>query len=67
MDEEWAEAEAQQPDPQTWEEVADRLATAIRLTQQYVGYNVLPEREGWEWYDALKVYEAAKKDAEPNQ
>ncbi|MFE1082460.1 hypothetical protein [Brevibacterium sediminis] len=32
----------------------DDLAHAIRLTVEYVGNDLLPAKEGWSWYDALK-------------
>lgn len=31
----------------------DDLAEALRLTQEYVGSEVLPAAPGWSWYDAL--------------
>jgi hypothetical protein len=33
------------------------LRQAIRLTQEYVGDELMPPLEGWDWYDALKVTE----------
>lgn len=33
-----------------------RLAEAIRLTHEYVGYDLLPPRAGWAWYDALEKH-----------
>lgn len=35
---------------------ADRLARALRLTQEYVGAELLPPIEGWEWFDALNAH-----------
>ena len=32
------------------------LTEAIRLTVEYVGNDMLPAIEGWEWYDALVKY-----------
>ena len=32
------------------------LTEAIRLTVEYVGYDMLPAIEGWDWYDALVKY-----------
>jgi hypothetical protein len=32
------------------------LAEAIRLTVEYLGTDMLPAREGWSWYDALRSY-----------
>lgn len=44
------------------------LARALRLTQEYVGDDLLPPIEGWEWYDALKrhapEYLATESDPE---
>lgn len=31
----------------------ERLAESLRLTQEYVGDDLLPPKPGWEWYDAL--------------
>ena len=33
---------------------AERLKTALRLTAEYVGPELLPPIEGWSWYDALE-------------
>lgn len=35
---------------------ADRLAEAIRLTQEYIGSDQLPAIEGWCWFDALQAH-----------
>lgn len=35
---------------------ADRLAEALRLTQEYVGSEVLPPIPGWSWFDALTAH-----------
>ena len=39
-------------------EDAGRLVTAIDLTRQFVGEDVLPAVEGWSWYDAIQAHEA---------
>lgn len=36
-----------------------RAEQAIHLTREYVGENILPEIEGWEWFDAMKQLQAA--------
>lgn len=36
--------------------LAADLATALRLTQEYVGDAMLPPRPGWSWFDALQEY-----------
>lgn len=36
------------------EEAVAGLAQAIRLTREYVGADLLPAVEGWDWYDALR-------------
>lgn len=41
--------------------VADGIE-AMRLTREYVGEKVLPEIEGWSWYDWTKRAEAALAD-----
>lgn len=42
--------------PELLIEHCDRLAQALRLTQEYVGADMLPPLEGWEWYDALNSH-----------
>lgn len=37
-------------------EHAQMLAEALRLTQEYVGDELLPPVEGWSWFDALKAH-----------
>lgn len=37
-----------------------RLAEALRLTQEYVGSELLPPMPGWSWFDALREYDASK-------
>lgn len=37
-------------------EAAAELARALRLTQEYVGDELLPPIEGWSWYEALKAH-----------
>lgn len=32
------------------------LAEALRLTQEYVGDELLPPRPGWSWFDALDAF-----------
>ena len=39
--------------------LAQQLAEALHLTQEYVGDATLPKLPGWSWYDALQAYEAA--------
>lgn len=39
-----------------WAEEAHRLAKAIRLTQEYVGDQILPSIPGWSWFDSLERY-----------
>jgi hypothetical protein len=34
----------------------EELTEAIRLTQEYVGDQLLPPKEGWSWFDALTKY-----------
>lgn len=46
-----------------WAEVARDLATALRLTQEYVGDKVLPNLPGWSHFDARKRYEIARAAA----
>lgn len=36
--------------------MADMLADALRLTQEYVGDETLPPLPGWSWFDALEQY-----------
>jgi hypothetical protein len=40
------------------------LAEALRLTQEYVGPEVLPPLPGWSWYDALESYKAYIKGSD---
>lgn len=35
------------------------LVLAIHHTVEYVGYETLPPRPGWSWYDALRKYDPA--------
>lgn len=34
----------------------DELCTALRLTAEYVGTDILPPTAGWSWYDTLRKY-----------
>lgn len=51
---------AASPDERLREALADaeRLATALRLTQEYVGDELLPPLPGWSWFDALNAHAA---------
>lgn len=40
--------------------LSDQLAQALRLTQEYVGNELLPALPGWSWFDALEAYKAAR-------
>lgn len=46
----------------TWRQVADRMAQAILRTREFVGEERLPPIEGWEWFDAMRLYDAMVKD-----
>lgn len=35
---------------------AERLAHALKYTQEYLGNATLPPIGGWDWYDALKLH-----------
>lgn len=37
--------------------LTDQLATALRLTQEYIGDSLLPHQPGWAWFDALQRYD----------
>lgn len=37
-------------------EAAAELAQALRLTQEYIGDELLPPIEGWSWFDALSKH-----------
>lgn len=39
-------------------EMCHKLAEALRLTQEYVGPDLLPPVPGWSWFDALQDYAA---------
>lgn len=39
-------------------ELCHKLAEALRLTQEYVGDDLLPPVPGWSWFDALQEYQA---------
>jgi hypothetical protein len=45
------------------QELIERALRAICLTRDYVGEQVLPAEDGWEWYEASKVL-AAHSDGE---
>lgn len=46
--------------PETsFEEIVSEGIEAVRLTREYVGEEVLPEIEGWSWYDWIQKAEAA--------
>lgn len=34
----------------------EELVEALRLTHEYVGWQMLPPVEGWSWYDALRKH-----------
>ncbi len=38
------------------QELTYRLAEALRLTQEYIGDDLLPHIDGWDWYDALQEF-----------
>lgn len=38
----------------------EELTEAIRLTVEYVGFDVLPAETGWSWFDALMKYAPEK-------
>lgn len=57
-----AQAEGWGDQPQNWEQIADVLANALRLTQEYLGEETLPNIPGWSHYDAMTVYSAAKRE-----
>ena len=41
-------------------EAIHELTEAIRLTQEYIGDELLPRKEGWSWFDALTKYAPEK-------
>ena len=45
-------------------EALDRTLQAICLTRDYVGADILPAIEGWEWYEAGKMAAALIPDSE---
>jgi len=49
------------------ERLADLGLRALCLTRDYVGYGVLPPVDGWEWYEACKVFVAVNPDGEWSQ
>ncbi len=42
--------------------MADKLAEALRLTQEYCGDDLLPPKPGWSWFDALEAYKSWVED-----
>lgn len=53
-------------DPLLDDHAAQELITALAHTVDYVGNDVLPVKDGWSWFDALKKYapEVARRYAE---
>lgn len=47
----------------TTDDLVIKLAEALRLTQEYVGDEVLPALPGWSWYDALEEFNEWKSGA----
>jgi hypothetical protein len=48
-----------QPEVERLRAALVRAREAIRLSQEYVGDDLLPPIEGWEWFDALREIDAA--------
>ncbi len=44
----------------------EELTEALRLTQEYIGDELLPRQEGWSWFDALTKY-APEKLEQPSE
>lgn len=41
-----------------WRYDAQRLADAIRVTREFVGEELLPAQDAWDWYDTTRAHEA---------